>query len=74
MKQEHHPELLSINKEKEFIMDEWNGLIEDLFDDYEDLMSEPSDTDLDAIEMTGVDDDWVWQDDAIHFDDEPFEM
>ena len=55
-------------------MDEWNGLIEDLFDDYDDLMNEPSDTDLDAIELTGDDNDWEWRDDAIHFDDEPFEM
>jgi len=55
-------------------MDEWNGMIEDLFDDYDDLMNEPSDGELDAIELTGDDTDWEWREDAIVFDDDPFEM
>jgi|TARA_R110000851_G_scaffold236991_7_gene389806 hypothetical protein len=70
-----HPEQLTDNnKKKDYIMDEWNGMIEDLFDDYDDLMNEPSDGELDAIELTGDDTDWEWREDAIVFDDDPFEM
>jgi len=40
----------------------------------EEEIQEPTDADLDGIKVKTLDDVWTWIDDAIHFDDEPFEI
>ncbi len=41
----------------------------------EEEIQEPTDADLDGIKMKTLDDgDWSWLDDAIHFDDDQYEL
>ena len=50
--------------------------MEDYEDNFEDVpeIPEPTDADLERIDLTGEDVDWEWVDDGIHFDDEPYEL
>lgn len=40
----------------------------------EEEVQEPTDADLDEIQMKTLDDEWSWMDDAIHFEDDEYEL